>query len=82
MVEAGMSPMDAIVATTRTAAECVCLHHLTGTLEPGKRADLLVVGSDPLADIRVLQDTSQLALIMKDGQAFKNTLRARTSQPA
>ena len=82
MVEAGMSPMEAIVAATRTAAECVRLGHLTGTLEPGKRADLLVVGSDPLADIRVLQDTSQLALIMKDGRAFKNTLGARIGQPA
>jgi len=82
MVEAGMSPMEAIVAATRTAAECVRLGHLTGTLEPGKRADLLVVGSDPLADIRVLQDASQLALIMKDGRAFKNTLGARIGQPA
>jgi imidazolonepropionase len=34
--------MQAIVATTKTAAECCRLGHLTGTLEPGKRADFCV----------------------------------------
>src|SRR5579859_1436287 len=71
MVEGGMTPMQAIVATTKTAAECARLSHLTGTLEPGKRADLLGVDGDPLADIRVLQDRARLALIMRDGHAFK-----------
>jgi imidazolonepropionase-like amidohydrolase len=80
MVEGGLSPMEAIVATTRTAAACACLGHLTGTLEPGKRADLLVVDGDPLADIRLLQDQSRLAVIMKDGQLFKNTLAAAAPQ--
>ncbi|HLZ30911.1 MAG TPA: amidohydrolase family protein [Chloroflexota bacterium] len=71
MVEGGMTPLQAIVATTKTAAECARLSHLTGTLEPGKRADLLGVDGDPLADIRVLQDRARLALIMRDGHAFK-----------
>ena len=74
MVEAGMTPMQAIVASTRTAAECVCLASETGTLEPGKRADLLVVEGDPLSDITILQEKTRLSLIMKDGQPFKNTL--------
>jgi imidazolonepropionase-like amidohydrolase len=78
MVEGGMTPMQAIVATTRSAAECCRIAHLTGTLEVGKRADILAVDGDPLSDIRVLQDKSKLALIMKDGVAFKNSLR----QPA
>jgi imidazolonepropionase-like amidohydrolase len=69
-----MTPMQAIVATTRSAAECTRIAHLTGTLEVGKRADLLAIDGDPLSDIRVLQDNSKLALIMKEGQAFKNTL--------
>jgi imidazolonepropionase-like amidohydrolase len=43
MVQCGMTPMQAIVATTRTAAECARLSHLTGTLEVGKRADLLAI---------------------------------------
>ena len=71
MVEAGMTPMQAIVATTRTAAECARIAHLTGTLEVGKRADVLAVDGDPLADIRLLQDKEKLALIMRDGRAHK-----------
>lgn len=71
MVELGMSPMAAIVASTRTAAECSRIGHLTGTLTPGKRADLLGVDGDPLADIALLQQRDKLALIMKDGASFK-----------
>ncbi len=74
MVEGGMTPMQAIVATTRSAAECSRISHLTGTLEVGKRADVLGVDGDPLADIRILQDRDKLALIMRDGVAFKSLL--------
>lgn len=81
MVQCGMSPMDAIVATTKTAAECCHLGHLLGTIQPGKLADLLVVDGDPLRDIAVLQQRDRLALIMKGGQIHKNALgvHARTS---
>jgi imidazolonepropionase-like amidohydrolase len=72
MCEAGMSPMQVIVATTRTAAECCRIGHLTGTLEVGKRADVLGVDGDPLADLKVLQQKERLALIMRDGQAFRS----------
>jgi imidazolonepropionase-like amidohydrolase len=71
-----MTPMAALVATTRTAAECMGLGRLTGTLEAGKRADLLAVEGNPLEDIAVLQHRDRLALIMRDGQAFKNTIKA------
>jgi imidazolonepropionase-like amidohydrolase len=74
MVEGGMSPMQAIVATTRSAAECSRLSHLTGTLEVGKRADLLGVDGDPLVDISILQDKDRLHLILKDGRTFKSQL--------
>ena len=74
MVEAGMSPMEAIVATTKTAAECCRVGHLTGTLEVGKRADVLAVEGDPLADVGVLEDRERLRLIMKDGAVFKRAL--------
>lgn len=72
MVEGGMTPMQVIIATTRTAAECMRIAHLTGTLEVGKRADLLGVDGDPLVDISVLQDKARLALIMHDGALFKS----------
>jgi len=71
MVEGGMTPMQAIVATTKSAAECTRISHLTGTLVAGKRADLLAVDGDPLADIRILQDAARLKLIMRDGRTFK-----------
>jgi imidazolonepropionase-like amidohydrolase len=76
MVEAGMSPMQAIIASTRDAAECSRIGDLTGTLEVGKRADVLGVVGNPLEDIRILQDKQNLALIMRDGKLFKNTLSA------
>src|SRR5919199_5998673 len=72
MVEGGMTPMQAIVATTRSAAECARIAHLTGTLEVGKRADILGVDGDPLADIRILQNKDRLSLIVRDGQVFKS----------
>jgi imidazolonepropionase-like amidohydrolase len=77
MVEAGMTPMEAIVATTRTAAECSRVGNSVGTLETGKYADLLLVDGDPLADVAILQNREKLALIMKGGQAHKNLLGAR-----
>jgi imidazolonepropionase-like amidohydrolase len=74
MVEGGMTPMQAIVATTKSAAECSRIAHLTGTLEVGKRADVLGVDGDPLGDIRVLQDKEKLPLIMRDGVTFKSAI--------
>jgi imidazolonepropionase-like amidohydrolase len=74
MVEAGMSPMAAIVAATGTAAECLTLGAVTGTLQPGRRADLLALDGDPLQDVALLQDRERLRLIMKDGAPFKDAL--------
>ena len=51
MVESGLSPMQALIAATGGAARVMRLNDV-GTLEPGKWADLLVLGADPLADIR------------------------------
>jgi imidazolonepropionase-like amidohydrolase len=75
MVKHGMTPMQAVVSVTKTGAECGRFAN-TGTLEPGRRADLLVVGGDPLSSIAVLQDSSKLALIMKDGIVHKNAIGA------
>ena len=68
MVECGLSPADAIVAATRSAAELLDLLEATGTVEPGKAADLLIVDGDPLADIRILGDRDRLPGIMKEGR--------------
>ena len=53
MVQCGMSPTDALVASTRTAAELLGVLDDRGTLEPGKRADLVILDGDAL-DVRDL----------------------------
>ncbi len=75
MVEhGGMTPMRAIVASTRSAAELLRLDNTVGTLVPGKLADLLVVDGDPLADIRLLTQADRLALVIKGGAAVRGRL--------
>lgn len=66
MVEGGMTPMQAIVATTRSAAELMGLESELGTLEPGKRADLVVVEGDPLDVARLAE---RISAVYKDGVA-------------
>jgi hypothetical protein len=51
-VQAGFTPMEAIQAATIVPARVMHLDKEVGTIEPGKRADLLVLGADPIADIR------------------------------
>ena len=65
MVESGLTPMEAIVAATRTAAECIGVEGDLGTLQVGKRADMLLIDGDPLSDIRVLQDRDAISVVMK-----------------
>ena len=55
MVEAGMTPMQAIIAATATAARALGRDRDVGTLEAGKLADVLVARGNPLIDITVLR---------------------------
>ncbi len=64
----GYTPMEAIVAATRTNAYAVGLEGQVGELAPGKFADLIVLNADPLADIRVLQGGKHLSWVIKDGR--------------
>jgi imidazolonepropionase-like amidohydrolase len=63
----GMSSMEVVVAATRTAAEACAVLEITGTLEQGKMADIIVVDGDPLKNIQVLENKEAIKLVMKEG---------------
>jgi imidazolonepropionase-like amidohydrolase len=67
MADLGMSNMECIVASTRTASEALGIQSETGTIEKGKEADILLVDGNPLRDIKILQDTRKILMIMKGG---------------
>jgi imidazolonepropionase-like amidohydrolase len=75
MARHGMSPMQALMATTSRAAELLGMANRIGTVEVGKLADLVLVDGDPLDDLGVLQDRNRLVMVMKDGQLHKNLVR-------
>ncbi len=51
-VRAGLSPLEAIRAATQTAARSLGIETDRGTVEPGKRADFLILSEDPLRDVK------------------------------
>jgi imidazolonepropionase-like amidohydrolase len=67
---AGLSPQDAIIAATGTAARVIGIDSVTGTITPGKRADLVVLSADPLADI---SNTRLIELVMLAGNVFERS---------
>lgn len=76
LVEVGFTPMEAIVAGTKTASEVLGLEKEIGTLEKGKLADLIVVDGNPLEDIGLLQRKDKILVIMKDGHFYKCQLQS------
>lgn len=67
LVECGMSPMEAITAGTRDTADALDILDKVGTLEAGKRADILVVNGDPLQDIALLTSMDSIDMVVKNG---------------
>lgn len=60
MVEAGMTPMEAIQAATKNASELLGVEKSYGTLEEGKYADFIVLGEDPLENIETLLEVEKV----------------------
>jgi len=69
MAEAGMTPMQIIVAATQNAARVCGLGAELGTLEAGKTADVLVVNGDPLSDLNALLN---VRLVIHRGVVIRN----------
>jgi imidazolonepropionase-like amidohydrolase len=68
MVQAGMSPLEAISSATRVAAEALGLGMLTGTLEQEKWADLLVIEGNPVEDISIFLERRRIRMVVKEGR--------------
>ena len=68
LVKHGMPPAEAIKAATVNAAGLLGLASEIGSIETGKRADIIAVPADPLSDVRVLK---QVSFVMKDGRVIK-----------
>jgi imidazolonepropionase-like amidohydrolase len=66
-VQAGMTPLEAIQSATIVSARAMKLDGELGTVEAGKRADLILVDGDPLADIRNLRKVSR---VITNGRVF------------
>lgn len=81
MQEAGLSPMQAIVASTANAARALGWDAWLGTLEPGKVADLIVVAGNPLDNLRLLADRRAIELVFKDGQVVAGPLAELSGVP-
>ena len=69
LVKYGMPPVEALKAATVNAAELLGLASEIGTIAPGKSADIIAVGGDPLADVRVLK---KVDFVMARGDVIKD----------
>lgn len=69
MVEYGMTPMDAIRAATRNAAEALGRESDVGAIAPGRYGDLIAVAGDPTADVTLL---ANVPFVMKGGDIVKD----------
>ncbi|MDQ4123894.1 MAG: amidohydrolase family protein [Acidobacteriota bacterium] len=78
MVDAGLTPAQVLTAATLNGAKLMGREKDLGIIEEGKLADLVILNSDPLANI---QNTSDIHLVVKNGKAFQpNEVIKKTPQ--
>jgi imidazolonepropionase-like amidohydrolase len=68
MVALGMTPMEAIVASSSSAARLIGIQDSVGMLRKGFQADLVVVEGNPLKRIEILRDRSRIMGVMQAGR--------------
>lgn len=66
------SPMEALVSATRVNAEILGLGSELGTIEVGKRADLVAFAGNPLHDVKLFEDPDSVVLVIADGAVVKD----------
>ncbi len=77
IAEHGLSPAAAILAATRWASELLRIDAETGDLRPGLAADILVVDTDPLADLAVLTRDESIHAVLKGGNVVRRREQER-----
>jgi imidazolonepropionase-like amidohydrolase len=65
------SPMDAILAATKSGAQIMGMSEQIGAVKKGFLADLLIVDGDPTQDVTILQKEQKLVAVMKEGKFYK-----------
>jgi predicted amidohydrolase len=78
MTEAGLTPMQIIMGSTKYPAEMLRKQNLLGTVEAGKLADVIIVNADPLADIRNLD---KINTVIQDGRIMELGYHANYTSP-
>ena len=74
MVALGMTPMEAIVASTATAARLIGIQDSVGTLTKGMEADLVILKGNPLRRIEMLRECDKIVGVMKAGKFVSGPL--------
>ena len=86
MIRHGLSPAEALVAATSTAAQALGLAEHIGTVAEGKLADLLITDGDPLEEPQLLTEPSRIWLVLQlgvpvAGQALERDIGVAASEP-
>ena len=67
-----IGPMAAIISATRTNAQILGMQDHLGTIEAGKIADLIAISGDPLEDVALLKDATNVKMVIQAGRVVKD----------
>src|SRR5918995_4009026 len=70
LVEAGINTSDVIKIATKNGAEALDLINQTGTIEPGRQADILILSANPIEDI---ENTKRIDAVISNGRIIERS---------